>query len=445
MGKNFTLQRRNNSYYNFIFPKKIIYGDSNMKKLPLILMCIGFLAMSVVAQNVDYIKREATASPAIKKQINDLRSQIQSRKLRYKVGYTTALDAKIEGLTGLIQPTNLTAMAKQQNIRAKQELVAEDSARIASERRIGKPILNFKLKPSAKLKTFDWRKEGIITNVQNQNPCGSCWDFGALAAYESNYQIRNGDKLNLSEQQVLDCGNAGTCKGGWHTTVWDYMSNTGVVAESSYTAYSATQNSSCLLNSSLTGYKIVTWGYVTADTIPGSIYQRMPTNQELKEALVEYGPLTITFMATSNFQAYTGGLFEEDRNEGDTYYDSFGNKTYTVDANGNLYKTQNGNKYYGTNHAITLIGWDDNQGAWLIKNSWGNGWGEECGFGTEKGYAWIKYNTDNIGYAAAWVKAPHKSILYTLTKPNVEKIDPNMKIPNIKPTPIPIKTPIKKP
>ncbi len=60
------------------------------------------------------------------------------------------------------------------------------------------------------------------------------------------------------------------------------------------------------------------------------------------------------------------------------------------------------------NHGVTLVGWDDNKSAWLIKNSWGTGWGSTCDYGTERGYMWISYNSNSIGYAAAWVKAKAK-------------------------------------
>jgi cathepsin L len=50
------------------------------------------------------------------------------------------------------------------------------------------------------------------------------------------------------------------------------------------------------------------------------------------------------------------------------------------------------------NHVVLLIGLDDAKQAWLIKNSWGEKWGE-------KGCAWIKYRSNNIGVFAAWIEA----------------------------------------
>jgi len=64
------------------------------------------------------------------------------------------------------------------------------------------------------------------------------------------------------------------------------------------------------------------------------------------------------------------------------------------------------------NHGIVIVGWDDTKKAWLIKNSWGTLWGSSAGYGSEKGYMWIAYNTNNVGIATAWVDAV--SIKYLL-------------------------------
>ncbi len=73
-----------------------------------------------------------------------------------------------------------------------------------------------------------------------------------------------------------------------------------------------------------------------------------------------------------------------------------------------------------TNHSVTIVGWDDNfpkenfnnskyienDGAWLVQNSWGEGWGE-------KGFFWLSYEDVTIDYIGIY--------LYE-SKENYEKI-----------------------
>jgi cathepsin L len=221
------------------------------------------------------------------------------------------------------------------------------------------------------LKAWDWRKLKKVTPVRNQLSCGSCWAFATLGAYEGSYAIRNDIRIDSSEQCVLNCSGAGSCAGGWWA--FNFLMVKGTAKEGAY-PYNA-HDQACL-STIPTPYKAVTWGYVaTGSTVPSV--------RQLKEALCKYGPLAVAVRVTPAFQAYVGGVFNE-------------NNTGSV------------------NHGVTLIGWDDAKGAWLIKNSWGTGWGSTGGYGTEKGYMWIAYGSNKIGYAAAWVKA--RRIFYPLPK-----------------------------
>jgi hypothetical protein len=107
--------------------------------------------------------------------------------------------------------------------------------------------------------------------------------------------------------------------------------------------------------------KAASWDYVNAPP------DELPSVEQLKTALVEHGPLVAPIVYDECLAKYKSGVFNE-QNLG------------------------------MINHAVLLIGWDDAKEAWLVKNSWGEEWGEN-------GFAWIKYGSNNIGVFAAWIDA----------------------------------------
>jgi C1A family cysteine protease len=82
------------------------------------------------------------------------------------------------------------------------------------------------LEDDAKLGAFDWRQKLTLGHVKNQRDCGSCWAFTALTTVEHHLRIHKKVKVDLSEQQLIDCsrsyGNAG-CQGGLMDHAYQYI------------------------------------------------------------------------------------------------------------------------------------------------------------------------------------------------------------------------------
>lgn len=89
---------------------------------------------------------------------------------------------------------------------------------------------------SSYVSEWDWRNrhgKNWMTPVKDKGTCHSCWAFSAIGTAEaySNLYFNQLLNLNLSEQELLSCANAGDCSGGYARRAFDYMISHGVVSE----------------------------------------------------------------------------------------------------------------------------------------------------------------------------------------------------------------------
>lgn len=198
--------------------------------------------------------------------------------------------------------------------------------------------------------TFDWRNidgngMSYVTPIRNQSSCGSCWAFAATAGLESYTLMTQNNpnaNLDLAEQILISCYNTNGCSGGSPSGASNYIKTTGLPLESCfpYKAKDAndppdpvTCDEACA-NWQQNTYKILNYGSVTKSV------------SAIKEALVNYGPLVTTFNVYTDFFYYNGGIYSY--------------------AWGNI---EGG-------HAVLIVGYDDDNQCFLVKNSWGTLWGE---------------------------------------------------------------------
>jgi len=214
---------------------------------------------------------------------------------------------------------------------------------------------------------FDWRDSSGCTLPKNQGGCGSCWAFSTVGALECNIKIKDGLVVDLSEQWLVSCNSDGWgCSGGWyahdyHQWKTDPCGGTGAVLEANFPYTASDDPCNCPYPHE---YLIDGWAYI------GNDYS-IPPVDNIKQAIMDYGPVSVAVSANSAMQAYTGGIF-------------------------------NGCESGTVNHAVVLVGWDDDQGTggvWFMRNSWSTSWGEF-------GYMRIPYDCSQIGYAACYVDYP---------------------------------------
>ena len=262
-------------------------------------------------------------------EISNLQAGLYEHSATFTVGPNPATERDISELCGLVPPENWW---------------------------VGAPFKAMELRGAALPSSFSWCDQGACPPIRNQGSCGSCWAFATVGPLESNILIEGGEAADLSEQYLVSCTAAGSCSGGWWAH--NYHQDPGAVPENEFPYVSS--DVSCAGPYSHP-WQIDSWSYVNP-------YSNVPPVDEIKQAIMDYGPVTVAIYVGSAFQAYQSGIFNTSQNS-------------TV------------------NHGVVLVGWDDNQGdngVWILRNSWGTYWGEG-------GYMRIEYGTSQVGYAANYI------------------------------------------
>ena len=193
---------------------------------------------------------------------------------------------------------------------------------------------------------FSWRDiEGIdyTTKIKDQSPAPTCETYGLCASLETlmQYKLREIYDPDLSETHLYFSA-GGTYEEGYVNLIdaANYLIEHGVPDEGCYPdphrAYDYPFDS-------LPGWqnrtvKIQDWGWIKHE------------EDAIKTALIDYGPLIICLYFGTDFYFYRGGVYSHDRGQ------------------------------IAGGHVVTMVGYDDNERCWIMKNSWGPQWGENGWF-----------------------------------------------------------------
>jgi len=212
---------------------------------------------------------------------------------------------------------------------------------------------------------WDWRNiSGVnyLSWTRNQHIpvyCGSCWAQGSTSALADRINIARNSTwppVALSVQAIINCDAGGTCEGGDPGGVYEFAYDHGIPEDScqNYEAVdpdkfqcsniqvcencfpSSDGSANCTAVTNYKNWKISNYG-----TLSGI--------NDMKAAIYANGPIACGIDATTKFQAYTGGIFQQ---------------TVLIPM---------------IDHIISVLGWgvaDDGTEYWIGRNSWGNYWGE---------------------------------------------------------------------
>ncbi|CAJ0932723.1 unnamed protein product, partial [Mesorhabditis belari] len=195
-------------------------------------------------------------------------------------------------------------------------------------------------------KEFSWVEKGMTTDVRTQSTCSSCWTFATSAVVETAYAVKNGgEKLDLSEQQLNCVYSQSICKSGWPEGGLNYAKSHGLVYEADVPYDIDNNNGSCLEAKPQVKVK--------------EFYSLIPFDMnEVKTEVMNSGPVAFGMYLTEDFPMYGTGVYTEPCSPDKTVLGG---------------------------HAMVIVGWGEELNAetnetvpyWVVRNSWGDGWGED--------------------------------------------------------------------
>ncbi|KAL1532137.1 cathepsin L [Salvia divinorum] len=193
--------------------------------------------------------------------------------------------------------------------------------------------------------SLDWRDHNAVTPIETQGGCGCCWAFAVVAAIEGIEAIRSGKLTQLSEQHIIDCNDEREgCNGGRMDHAYEFVTKNGGLASDIDYPYTATQGACANIKPSSLSLKITGFSCI-------------PNNNEAALlAAVSNQPVSVN-IDPKLLHFYRSGVLS-------------------------------GECGTSLTHIVTIVGYgvsDNGVEFWLVKNSWGPGWGEG-------GYARVQRN-----------------------------------------------------